>query len=216
MHMKSYPSLSEDHGIEALTPQDKTIYSVGISTAGVAEMRMAMSDPKRHIIATTIDRVGAEFAKKHIAEAGLLEQIEVKIEDVALPLAYPDEHFDTIYARLVLHYLTKPVLESTLKELHRILKTRGKLFVVVRSVDCTEVKDTGSTFDPNTGMTTYSLKGKSISRYFHSEDSIQKHLKAAGFQIKHVKSYEEQLCDDFQRLKPSKDIDSLIEVLAIK
>lgn len=214
--MKAYPSVSEDHGIEILTLQDKTIYSVGISTGGVAEMRMAMGDPKRRIIATTIDLAGAEFAKNQIRNAGLIEQIDVKIEDVAHPLSYPDEQFDTIYARLVLHYLPKSALESTLKELHRILKVGGKLFVVVRSVDCTEVKDTSSTLDPRTGMTTYSLNGKSLSRYFHSEESIQNHLKAAGFQIKHVDSYEEQLCDDFQRMKPSKKIDSLIEVLATK
>jgi len=42
------------------------------------------------------------------------------------------------------------------------------------------------------------------------------YLRNVGFKIKHVKSYEEQLCVDFQRTKLSNHIDVLIEVLAFK
>lgn len=90
------------------------------------------------------------------------------------------------------------------------------MFVVVRSVDCLEAHSKNSTFDSDTGLTTYFSNGNLHSRYFHSEESIQRYLKLAGFSIKHIDSYNEQLCIDFQRTTPSKQIDTLIEVLAIK
>ncbi len=130
-------SISERNGIDFLCPTDKKIYSVGISIGGLAEIKMTQSDRQRHIIATTIDLAGAE----RIRESGLSDEIEVKIEDVSQPLPYPNCHFDYIYARLVLHYLAKDALTSALAELYRILRTEGKIFIVVRSVDCLEASD---------------------------------------------------------------------------
>lgn len=213
--MNYQPSISEDNGIKILTQEDRNIYSVGISTGGVAEIRMVANNLERHVTATTIDPEGAEFAKNQVSKLGLLHQIHIKIEDVTKSLPYRNEHFDYIYARLVLHYLPRSALQCALKELHRILKIDGKLFVVIRSVDCLEAHSKNSTFDSDTGLTTYFSDGNSYSRYFHSEESIQCYLKSAGFSIKHIDSYNEQLCIDFQRTKLSKQIDTLIEVLAI-
>jgi hypothetical protein len=39
---------------------------------------------------------------------------------------------------------------------------------------------------------------------------------SSGFRIDYVRSYKEQLCVDFERTQPSKQVDTLIEVLAIK
>ena len=100
-------SLSENHGLAILSDKDRRIYSVGISTGGLAEIRMARKNPKCQIIATTLDKEGAEFARKKVQEALLSQQINVRIEDVAKPIPYPNEYFDFIYARLVLHYLPK-------------------------------------------------------------------------------------------------------------
>lgn len=105
--MNIQASASEDHGIAALTDQDLKVFSVGISTGGIAEMRMAELNRKRHIIATTIDQDGVAFAKEQIAELHLENQIDAKVEDVSEPLPYANNHFDYIYARLVLHYLPK-------------------------------------------------------------------------------------------------------------
>jgi SAM-dependent methyltransferase len=209
-------SISERNGIKFLSPTDKKIYSVGISTGGSAEIKMAQSVRERHIIATTIDLAGAEYTKQCIRESGLSDQVEVKIEDVSQPLPYPNCHFDYIYARLVLHYLDKHALTPALAELYRVLRTEGKIFIVVRSVDCLEASDKAAKFDALTGLTTYSSGGKSYSRYFHSQASIKEHLSLAGFTVKHMDAYQEQLCVDFQRTKPSSQIDSLIEVVALK
>lgn len=209
-------SISENNGLAVITDRDHKIYSVGISTGGAAEIRMALDNPNRHIIATTLDSEGALFARKQVKEAGLSKQIEVKVEDVTKTLPYADACFDYIYARLVLHYLAKSDLHSALKELHRVLKKGGKIFTVVRSINCVEAKDNASILDIHTGLTTYCSNGTFYSRHFHSEDSIQHYLKSSGFIIKHVNVYDEQLYSDFQRSKISSQIDTLIEVLSEK
>jgi cyclopropane fatty-acyl-phospholipid synthase-like methyltransferase len=209
-------SISERNGINFLSKTDHLIYSIGISTGGQAEMRMAQKNPKRRIVATTIDREGAEFAKKRISNEGFSDQIEVKIEDVTQPLSYLDGHFDSIYARLVLHYLPIDKLTLSLSEVYRILRKRGKIFIVVRSVECPEARTVEAKYDPSTRLTTYSSAGQEYSRYFHSRESIAKHLSSAGFATRHIDAYQEQLCVDFQRTKPSGQIDHLIEVIAEK
>ena len=209
-------SKSENNGLSSLTDRDKSIYSVGISTGGSAEIRMVTGHKERRVIASTIDPAGIEFAQRRIQASGLTDQIDVKLEDVAKSLPYPDQYFDFIYARLVLHYLTKAALSCALAELYRILRRGGKMFVVVRSIDCPEALDKNARFDAITGLTTYSSGGQSFSRYFHSKESIQNYLSLAGFSIKHIDAYQEQLCVDFQRLQPASQIDSLIEVLATK
>lgn len=88
MNKNTFPSISENNGLALITEQDRRIYSVGISTGGTAEIRMATASPERKIIATTIDQEGAKFAQRKITEAGLLDQIKVKIEDVSAPLPY--------------------------------------------------------------------------------------------------------------------------------
>lgn len=50
-------SPSEDHGIEALSRTDLEVFSIGISTGGIAEMRMALGDSDRHVTATIWSRV---------------------------------------------------------------------------------------------------------------------------------------------------------------
>jgi SAM-dependent methyltransferase len=215
-------SKSEDNGIAFLTDNDREIYSVGISTGGIAEICMAEANSDCHIVATTLDKEGVAFAQKFIKGKHLEHQIEAKIEDVAAPLPYKYSHFDYIYARLVLHYLPKSKLDIALAELHRILKPGGKLFVVVRSVNCPDAKDPKATYDPETGLTTCVHTDEKTGRthtsvrYFHSEESIRKHVMEAGFAIEHVTSYDERLFTDFMRTKLAPHDDNVVELVAIK
>jgi len=220
--MNIQASPSEDRGIAALTVNDFKVYSVGISTGGVAEIRMAKASPKRHIIATTVDEEGVAFAQKFIHEKNLDNQIESKIEDVSQPLPYKDSYFDYAYARLVLHYLPKEALDKALGELHRVLKPGHKLFVVVRSVNCPDAKDPNAIYDPKTGLTTCThtdtQTGKTHNsvRYFHSEKSIRDHVVKAGFTVDYTKSYDERLFTDFMRTKLAPHDDNVIELVATK
>lgn len=213
-------SISEKHGIELVACDDLNIYSIGISTAGQAEIEMLKKNPKTHIIATTIDDQGLEYTKKAIEEKGLSEKIELKIEDISEKLPYQDETFDYIYARLVLHYLENDNLSKALREIYRVLKTHGKFYVVVRSYDW-ETSGEDVSYDEDTGMTKYSVKDefgntKYCYRRLHTEESIEYYLKKAKFQIVHMKSYFEILSKDYSRKKMNVQPSKVIEVLLLK
>lgn len=213
----SHHSISEEHGL-ACAPKDCTkILSVGISTEGLAEARMAETNPACHVTATTIDEQGAEHARTHIAQRGLTDRIDVKIENVAEPSPYPDDTFGYIYARLVLHYLDKQQLADALAELYRISKPGGALFVVVRSTECPSYTRTTSVHDQTTGITTYETSDNKLrQRYFHTKESICGALQHAGFVIRRTDQYDERLSPDFLRTTLNDYHDNVIEVLAAK
>ncbi len=220
--MKFKASQSEDSGINLLTDDDLQVLSIGISSGGVAEIRMANLNSNRKIIATTIDQKGIDSAKKFIEEQKVQDQIEVRLEDVSSKLPYSDSFFDFIYARLVLHYLSKDKLQSTLKELHRILKPSGKLYIVVRSINCDDAKRDTAVCDPETGLTSGTIFNEKdgttykYSRFFHTEESISKYVTEAGFKINYVKSYDENLYIDFMRTKMANNTDNVIELQSEK
>lgn len=215
------PSISEEHGLALIRDSDLVILSAGISTGGAAEIGIAEAHPLAQVIATTIDTVGLEEAKQIIADRGLGERITTKLEDLRTDWSYVENYFDFIYARLVLHYLSAQDLDIVLQNFFRSLKPGERLFAVVRSVKNYEVESfVKMAYDEHTHLTTYrrahDAEEDGWKRYFHTPETIQGHLKKAGFKILHVEEYEEQLYRDFLRTKPGKDKDHLIEVLATK
>ncbi len=90
----------------------------------------------------------------------------------------------------------------------------GHVFIVVRSK--TYISAQGVVPNPSTGLTTYVVNNKIYKRYFHDEYSISSFLFRAGFQIKQIKMYEENLSDDFERKNILSTNRPLIEVVAQK
>lgn len=133
--MKTFkPSISEEYGISLIENKDKNILSIGISTAGSAEIEMARRNSNSHIIATTIDNKGLEFTKRIIIQEGLEDRIELKIEDISKKLPYNDNYFDFVYARLVLHYLDNKQLEKSLSEIYRVMKFDSRYSVMSNNI----------------------------------------------------------------------------------
>lgn len=219
MSIESTPqfSRSEHTGIELVPLDARNILSVGISTGGIAEMRIADQHPDTHIVATTIDRKGAEFAQNLINENGYGDRIEVRIEDITEPMEYDDNSFDYVYARLVLHYLNQSDLATALTGLHRVVKTNGNLFAVVRSTNCPDAKQPGAIYDPETHFTTCIGKnGDTYDRYYHSEQTLADAVIHAGFVVDSTNSYDEQLYVDFMRTQISPTLDNVVELVATK
>ena len=203
--------------------KDINILSIGISTAGSAEIEMARKNSNSHIIATTVDTKGLEYTKNIIIKEGLEDRIELRIEDVSEKLPYDDNYFDFIYARLVLHYLNDMQLEKALSEVYRVMKEDGKFFIAVRSLEEWEAKLEGSTFDEKTGFTKYpDIKTigtdnvRYIYRRLHSKDSIEQFLLKAGFKIEYTEEYEEYLYRDFERINKNPKPNKIIEVCVSK
>ena len=208
-------SISEINGIELVDEKDLNILSVGISTAGNAEIEIAKRNPQSHIIATTIDGNGIKLTREAIIKQGL--------EDISKKLDYGNDYFDYVYARLVLHYLDNEKLKSALSEIYRVLNKNGKLYVVVRSINAWEAKLDGSSYDEKTGLKkhpdlrTYGTDNvKYCYRRLHSKESIRNFLEEAGFKIEHIKEYEEYLSVDYNRKEINEKPSELIEVLAKK
>jgi len=220
MPINEFQSKSEKNGLSLLRKTDRKILSVGISTAGLGEIKMFLKNPERKIIATTIDQGGVKKAKENVKKAGLAGKIEVKLEDVSKPMPYTDDYFNFVYARLVLHYLPKQDLDNALKEIYRVLKPGGHVFIVVKSTDNTDIKI--KNYDKNSRITTYKELaggkpvGKTKMRYFHSKETITKHLIDAGFKVMHLKKYKERLCPGFNREELSKHVSHLIEIFIEK
>lgn len=214
------PSISEENGIALLRNTDLTVFSPGISSGGFAEIRMALGNKDRKVIATTIDKEGLNFSIKNIKELGLENQIETKVEDLTKEFPYPENYFDYIYARLVLHYFSSQDLDKVLSKFRIALKKSGHLFVVVRSENKEDKDKPDTEYDPITRYTkvVYRDKEGNITgwgvRYFHTPETIIKHLTKAGFEVEYHKSYNEQLYIDFMRTKVSPRLDPVIEVHA--
>lgn len=217
------PSKSEENGINLITANDLNILSIGISTAGSAEIKMAEKNRNSHIIATTIDKEGLNYTKNIIEQYGLSDRIETKLEDISEKIPYNDEFFDFVYARLVLHYLDNENLTNALKEIKRVMKKHGRLYIVVRSRDEWEAKLEGASYDENTGITKYpkydTLGTDNVEylyRRLHTVDSLSSFLVAEGFDIKYIKEYKEQSYKDYKRTEKVKYPNSLIECLCEK
>ncbi len=216
-------SKSEDNGLALLTDADLNIYSIGVSTAGVAEIRMVEQNPNCKVIATSIDVEGLETTKKLIEEKGYSNRIALKLEDISKPLPYEDNYFDYVYARLVLHYLDKHQQTKALREIHRVLKQGSMLFIVVRSTNNSDALNNLDSKDPQTGITTFPVrtpelrqKEKFRRRYFHTPNTLREFIESAGFLIVEEKVYMERLAGDFERRIISDEDDELIEMVCVK
>ncbi len=217
------PSISEENGVKLVNDTYKNILSIGISTAGSAEIEMSKRAPNSHIIATTIDKDGLEFSRKIIEEKGFEEQIELKLEDVSEKMPYSDNYFDFVYARLVLHYLENKKLEQALKEIKRVLKPDRLFYIVVRSRNEWEAKLEGTTYDEETGITKYPVYStlgtnnvKFLCRRLHTMESLTEFLKKEDFKIKYIKEYKEECYKDYKRTEKTEFPNTIIECLAQK
>ena len=216
-------SKSEKRGLTLLKPTMENILSIGISTGGIAELKMARKCINAKIVATTIDEKGLNFSREKLSQFEEYNRIETKIEDVAKPMPYDNDTFDFIYARLVLHYLTKQQLECALNEIYRVLKPNGTFFIVARNNKEWELTKPEFiiSYDEESNMTTYYEQWKKEvvrKRQFLSELQLKEILTKHNFIIKKIKSYREYLYTDYERTNKnkSKKPNYLTELVATK
>ena len=216
-------SKSEKQALKLLDKNMVNILSVGISTGGSAEINIARRCPNAKIIATTIDEKGLNFSNEKLKDYPEAQRITTKIEDVSKKMPYKDDFFDFVYARLVLHYLTKQQLESALKEIYRVLQPSGKFFIVARNKKEWELTKPEFiiSYDEKTNMTTYYEQWKKEvvrSRQFLSKEQLQEILTKHGFKVERSKEYREYLYTDYERTNKNKSSkpNYLTEIVATK
>ena len=211
------PSKTEDYGIKLIPYNTKYMLSIGISTSGSAEIRMAKKYGSAKIIATTLDKNGMNFAKKVISKYGVSSQVKVKLEDVRDEMIYPDECFDLVYARLVLHYLSKQELDKALDEIYRVLRPGGLFYLVMHDKSDRTIMKNFRSYDPETNLTTYiSANGQLAQRQFFKADELEDLLTDKDFKLASIKHWREKLYVDFERTKEHKKKSKLISIVAFK
>ncbi len=131
--IQNFRNLSNDYFYNYVTniaakffnDKNKIILDAGAGTA-THSIRFAKLGYK--LIAADISKAALEMAKEEIDSAQVQNSIELRLEDL-LNLSFPDESFDYIYCWGVIIHI--PEIEKSVKELSRILKPGGKLFLSV-------------------------------------------------------------------------------------
>ncbi|MDP2720985.1 MAG: class I SAM-dependent methyltransferase [bacterium] len=117
-----------------------------------------------------LEVVGVDFAEKMIEEAKKrVPNAEFLVMDI-LNLDFPPEHFDGIYARASLLHIPKNKIGQVLKDLHKILKRNGIIYVALK-----EGEGEREVVDEDLGASRFFA--------FYKEDEIRELLEKMGFQI---------------------------------
>ena len=77
-----------------------------------------------------IAKSGIKIAKDWLKEEGV--KVNLKIGDIYKRLPYPDDFFDAIISTQTLHHARIEKIRRLIKEMERILKPNGLIFVTVR------------------------------------------------------------------------------------
>ncbi len=124
------------------------------------------------------DVTGIDLSENMIEKAKeRVKNVKFKVMDIK-KLEFEDNHFDAVWASACLLHIPKKDINTTLKEIFRVLKKGGILFISLKQGD-------GEIFKPDKK---YTPEVKKFWSLFQKEE-IEDKLKQAGFEI--LESYIE-------------------------
>jgi demethylmenaquinone methyltransferase/2-methoxy-6-polyprenyl-1,4-benzoquinol methylase len=132
------PDTSPRHGLARLIPnEDLRILDVCFGT-GNNTLLVAKNNDKNTITGLDLSADMLEVANRKIRKQGLsnIETIRMDAADMDLD----DESFDVATSAFGLHEMEYPVMKSIIKEMHRVLRKGGKLYLVDYRIQDTAVK----------------------------------------------------------------------------
>ena len=118
-----------------------------------------------------------ELAKKKAADKGI--DVELK-HSGADNIPYKDCFFDYVIYIAVLHcIMSKEKRKESLKEIFRVLKPHGEVFIAVMGINSPRAKNKGDVIIP------WTRDGKRYERYYYiyDKDELIRVVKSAGFKI---------------------------------
>jgi ubiquinone/menaquinone biosynthesis C-methylase UbiE len=106
-------------------PEGSRVLDVGTGP-GRAPLAIADAAPGLRVEGIDLSEQMIEHARRTAAEAGMSDRVDFDVADVA-DLHYPDDTFDLVVSTLSQHHWADR--ESGLKELHRVLKPTGQIWI---------------------------------------------------------------------------------------
>lgn len=106
--------------------------------------------------------------------------VDFQIMDLRYPLEYADDSFEGIWLRAVLLHLTRPDMDIALKELKRILKPGGTIFIYTKKGEGSEIKEEK-----------FSADGERFFSYIQEDELAEKIIKA-GLNLEKIYSHNER------------------------
>jgi demethylmenaquinone methyltransferase/2-methoxy-6-polyprenyl-1,4-benzoquinol methylase len=126
------------HGLARLIPNDDLrILDVCFGT-GNSTLLVAKNNNRNMITGLDLSADMLEVADRKIREQGLTNIKTMRMDAADMDLE--DESFDVATSSFGLHEMEYPVMESILREMNRVLKENGKLYVVDYQIQDTAMK----------------------------------------------------------------------------
>jgi ubiquinone/menaquinone biosynthesis C-methylase UbiE len=126
------------HGLARLIPNDDLrILDVCFGT-GNSTLLVAKNNDKNMITGLDLSEDMLKVANRKIRKQGLTNIKTIRMDAADMDLA--DESFDVATSSFGLHEMEYPVMESIIREMNRVLKKGGKLYLVDYQIQETAMK----------------------------------------------------------------------------
>jgi len=121
-----------------------------------------------------ISKEGIEKAKQRLSERNL--QAELKVYSMTARLPYSDDFFDAIVSTRTIYHATIDQIRRTIKEIKRVLKSLGLIFITVRKSNLRKKVPYAKKIAPRTFLN-LSGKEKGVIHYIFNKQILKKEFR---------------------------------------
>ena len=181
LHKHSAKQTAYAEEVNAQLPAHATILELG---CGEGNDSIYFAEQGHTITATDF----SDVAIKQNNERWTHPNLAFQVQDIRQPLKFGDASFDSVYARLSLHYFTDDTTKCVFREIARVLKPGGTLYFMCKSTD-DHIYGQGDEIEKDM----YELNGH--VRHFFSKEYALELLDDAKLDQENIETGEEMIYD---------------------
>ena len=134
----SNPATNPRHGLARRIPNDDLLILDVCFGTGNNTLSIAKNNDRNRIVGIDLSMDMLRVAKRKLLKLGLPNVTVFRTD--AVTMHFKDESFDIATSAFGLHEMEYPVMKSILKEMNRVLKRDGKLYLVDYQIQDTAMK----------------------------------------------------------------------------